>query len=153
MQIRVNESIRGAFKRVPGNREYFYATQKPQGIKICSSIISMSAVTLCRIIADPIYESLFDNCIDLPLNSLRSLWPCSSWWVDWKRTLFALFICCCWLTSCTWKFIASFRISVVQISSSFILLILMLLSLVSVESNYFTGTIPKTFVNNCFIAN
>lgn len=165
---RMNRSVvDAAFKGVPGNRERFYAPQQrqPQGIKISSPIISMSAGTLCRIIADPIYESLFDNCIDLPLDSLRNLWPESSWGDEMgaegqrktRTTLLALFICCCLLTSCTWKFIASFRINICCLNLFYEFRPSRPFPLhppvVSVQSHYFTGTIPKTFVNNCFIAN
>lgn len=108
MQIQMNESISGGCCFQRGSRKRFYAPQQrqPQGIKISSPIISMSAGTLCRIIADPIYESLFDNCIDLPLDSLRSLWPESSWGMKWRRKgngrqgqpfSHCLFVVACWL--------------------------------------------------------
>lgn len=170
MQIQTNESISGGCCFQRGSRKswtFLRATteRQPQGIKISSPIISMSAGTLCRIIADPIYESLFDNCIDLPLDSLRNLWPESSWGDEMgaegqrktRTTLLALFICCCLLTSCTWKFIASFRINICCLNLFYEFRPSRPFPLhrpvVSVQSNYFTGTIPKTFVNNCFIAN
>lgn len=111
MQIQMNESISGGCCFQRGSRKswtFLRATteRQPQGIKISSPIISMSAGTLCRIIADPIYESLFDNCIDLPLDSLRSLWPESSWGMKWRRKgngrqgqpfSHCLFVVACWL--------------------------------------------------------